>query len=129
MKQIVDDTAALATRFFDAIENGDSESVRQIYAADAVIWHNTDEMDTTVEQNVQVLADFVRRIRERRYENRRLEVFPGGFVQQHVLTGVRPDGMRLKLPACLVCKVAHGRITRLDEYFDSAAVAPWLAAT
>lgn len=116
---------ALARRFFDAIERGDVDEVRSIYAPDAVIWHNTDGIETTPAENVAVLTAFVGRISERRYEARRLQAFPGGFVQQHVLTGVRRDGRRLQLPACLVCSVKDGRITRLDEYFDSAAVAPW----
>lgn len=120
------DIVAVATRFFAAIEHGDIDTVRAIYAPDAVIWHNTDEHGSTVEENLQVLSDFVQRIRERRYENRRVEVFAGGFVQQHLLTGIRADGVRLRLPACLVCTVRNGRITRLDEYFDSVAVAPWL---
>jgi len=38
---------------------------------------------------------------------------------------VRPDGKRVELPACIVCAVAEGRITRLDEYFDSEQVAAW----
>ena len=46
--------------------------------------------------------------------------FDDGFVQQHVLHGVRADGVAVTLPACIVCQVEHGRITRLDEYFDSA---------
>ena len=48
----------------------------------------------------------------------------GGFVQQHVLRGTRKhDGARLALPAYVVCAVKDGKITRLDEYFDSARVA------
>lgn len=125
----INDMTALAARFFDAIERGEIDAVLGIYARDAVIWHNTDEQDSTPAQNAQVLTDFVKRIRERRYENRRLDVFPGGFVQQHVLTGTRADGMRLRLPACVICKVANGRIARLDEYFDSAAVAPWMVSS
>jgi hypothetical protein len=50
-------------------------------------------------------------------------VFEGGFVHQHELRGVRADGVKLALPACLVCLVKDGKITRLDEYFDSARVA------
>lgn len=115
----------LARRFFDAIERGDVDEVRSIYAPDAVIWHNTDGLETLPAENIAVLTAFIGRISERRYEERRLQAFPGGFVQQHVLTGVRRDGRRLQLPACLVCSVEEGRITRLDEYFDSAAVAPW----
>ena len=34
-------------------------------------------------------------------------------------------GARLELPAALICEVADGRITRLEEYFDNAAVIEW----
>jgi hypothetical protein len=44
-------------------------------------------------------------------------------VQQHVVRDTRvQDGVRLALPACVVCAVAQGRITPLDESFDSAHV-------
>jgi ketosteroid isomerase-like protein len=120
------DIAALAKSFFDAIERGDIETVRKIYAPDAVIWHNTDNLESTVEENLRVLTGFIANIPTRRYQNRRLDVFAGGFAQQHVLHGVNRKGQALTLAAALVCKVANGRITRLDEYFDSAAVAPWM---
>lgn len=120
------DIAQLAANFFAAIEDGNIDAVREIYAPHAVIWHNTDRLASTVDENLQVLTDFVKRIRERRYENRRVEVFADGFVQQHLLTGTRADGVRLALPACLVCKVENGRIMRLDEYFDGAQVEPWM---
>jgi hypothetical protein len=46
-----------------------------------------------------------------------------------VLEGVRRDGARVALEACIVCQVRDGRITRLDEYFDSAAVAKFVGQT
>ena len=36
---------------------------------------------------------------------------------------VLKDGREVTLAACVVCKVREGKITRLDEYFDSAALA------
>lgn len=118
--------AALAKRFFDAIEEGDIQTVRAVYAPDAVIWHNTDNIENTREENLAVLDGFIKRIPVRRYENRRLDVFEDGFVHQHLLRGKTRDGRELALPAALICKVKDGRITRLDEYFDSAAVAAWM---
>ena len=88
----VDQIEALARRLFDAIERGSIDEVLEIYAPDAVIWHNTDGLETGPADNVAVLTAFVGRISERRYRDRRLKAFPGGFVQQHVLTGVRRDG-------------------------------------
>ena len=115
---------ALAQRFFDCVEQGDIDGLVACYAPDAKIWHNTDELEQGPEDNRKVLAGMVTRIADRLYDNRRVEIFPGGFVQQHVLRGTRVhDGGRVALPACVICAVEGGRITRLDEYFDSARVA------
>ena len=114
---------AVAKRFFDAIETGNVEAIENIYAPGVAVWHNTDEIETSKGDNLAVLKRMVKYISDRRYEQRRLEAFPGGFVQQHVLTGKRRDGVSVRLPACIVCAVSDGKITRLDEYFDSAAAA------
>ena len=110
----------LADRFFAAIPKGDIETLRAIYAPDARIWHNHDQATQSVEQNLQVLAWVVKNIAGLRYEEIRRHATPTGFVQQHVLRGRAPNGTPLEVPACIVCAVAGGRITRLDEYLDSA---------
>jgi ketosteroid isomerase-like protein len=115
----------LAKRFFDAIEAGDVAAVAACYADDAVIWHNTDGLANTRAENVVTLSNFIRHIPERRYLDRRLTAYPGGFVQQHRLEGRRRDGKVVELTACIVCAVANGVITRLDEYFDAAQVEAW----
>ena len=114
------ETLELADRFFAAIPKGDIETVRAIYAPDARIWHNHDQATQSVEQNLQVLAWVVKNIAGLRYEEIRRHATPTGFVQQHVLRGRAPNGTPLEVPACIVCAVAGGRITRLDEYLDSA---------
>lgn len=114
---------ALAKRFFDYIERGDIAAMVACYASDAKIWHNTDDTEQTPADNGAALSGFVKRIADRKYGERRVHAFPGGFVQQHVLTGVRKDGVKLTLPACIICQVKDGKIARLDEYFDSAHVA------
>ena len=84
-----DDIRAMATRFFDAIESGDIETMQGSFTPDAEIWHNTDELIVTPAQTAQTLTGMASRIRDREYADRQLTVFPGGFVQQHVLKGVR----------------------------------------
>lgn len=119
----------LAKRFFDAIEEGDVETVRACYAPGARIWHNTDGLEQGPDDNAKVLASMVRHFENRVYDQRRLEVFDGGFVQQHVLRATRKrDGADVALVACVVCDVADGQITRLNEYFDSAAVTAFTGA-
>ena len=118
------ETAALAKRFFDCIEAGDVDGLVACYAPDAEIWHNTDGQVQGPADNRATLTGLVQYFAERSYAQRRLDVFPGGFVQQHVLKATRVrDGAKVALAACLVCRVEDGKITRLDEYFDSAAVA------
>jgi len=118
----------LAARFFAAIEQGAVAAVEAIYAPSAVIWHNTDRAASTVSENLKVLSGLIRGTTDRRYTDRRVLTTPSGFVQQHVLIAHRRDGRRLELPACIICEVENGRITRLDEYFDEAPVKAWLAA-
>ena len=117
------DIAAMAKRFFDAIEQGDIETMQNSFTPDAAIWHNTDELIVTPAQTAQMLTGMVARIKDREYADRQLTVFPGGFVQQHVLKGKRvQDDVEVRLPCAIICKVTNGLITRLDEYFDSARV-------
>lgn len=119
-----DEIRAMAQRFFDAIERGDIETMQNSFTPSAEIWHNTDELIVTPEQTAKTLTGMVARIKDREYAERQLTVFPGGFVQQHVLKGRRVhDDVEVRLPCAIVCKVEGGKITRLDEYFDSAHVA------
>jgi ketosteroid isomerase-like protein len=45
----------LVVRFFSALEAGDIETLREIYAPDAVIWHNDDLIEQPVDENLKVL--------------------------------------------------------------------------
>ena len=118
---------ALADRFFEAIPKGDVETIRRLYAKDAAIWHNFDGVAQTVDQNLRVLAWVAANVDGLRYEQVRRRVTADGWVQQHVLRGTAPKGEPLELEACIVFTVADGRITRVDEYLDSAQAAPLLA--
>jgi ketosteroid isomerase-like protein len=119
------DIRELAARFFDAIERGDIDTVRSIYADSARIWHNTDSQESSRDENLRVLQGFIKAVPQRRYTNRRLQVFDRGFVQQHLLAAKLASGKETSLSACIVCEVEDDRISRLDEYFDSAALAAW----
>jgi ketosteroid isomerase-like protein len=113
------DALDIAERFFRAVESGDLDAVRAIYAPGAVIWHNHDRQEQTVEENLRVLRWVARNLPGRRYNVRRRVVIPGGFMQQHVLEAETAGGP-FTMPACVVCEVKDGRITRLEEYLDSA---------
>ncbi|MDZ4866509.1 MAG: nuclear transport factor 2 family protein [Alphaproteobacteria bacterium] len=114
-----DEVLALANRFFHAIEKGDVEAIRAIYAPDARIWHNNDRLEQTVDENLRVLAWVTKNLTNRHYRVQRRVAIPGGFMQQHVLEAETAGGP-FSMPACIVCEVRDGRITRLEEYLDSA---------
>lgn len=113
----------LADRFFGAIEAGDVEAVLECYAANALIWHNTNGIDQLPAENAQSLLAFFARLRQRRYVGVRRILHGGGFVQHHVLTGTLASGAEFAWPACLVVSVENGLIVRIDEYLDSAPAA------
>lgn len=117
--------AKLLDRIVAAAEAGDPTDIFDVYAPDAVIWHNHDLVETTVERNAKLLSKMGEWVADRRYTERRIHTFPGGAVQQHVLRGTRRStGEEVALHACCVITVDdEGKITRLDEYIDSAQAA------
>jgi uncharacterized protein len=114
---------ALADHLFASIEAGDTEAVAACYADDAVIWHNTDQVDQTKTENLRVLSWLVGHTAVRSYRDIRRTVIDHGFVQQHVLHVGFDDGRTSDLPACVVVAAADGLIVRIDEYLDGAGVA------
>jgi len=125
MASMQTDSLEIAARFFDAIEAGDIETVRNIYHPDVVIWHNYDGVDRketgdSRDYNLKILAGLPKRIAGAHYDVWYRESTDTGFVQQHVLRGTMPNGEPIEIPACIICRVEKGRITRLDEYFDPA---------
>jgi uncharacterized protein len=114
-----DEMNHIADRLLAGIGAADEAVLRQVYAPDALIWHNFDQAEQTVDQNLGTLHDLHRRVANLEYTDIRRFVSPGGFVQQHVLTGDAKGG-RLNMPAMIRFWVEDGRITRLEEYLDTA---------
>ena len=116
------DHLELAERLFKAIEAGDIDTVKEIYAPDAEIWHNTDNLVQTPTDNARTLTWITTNLRDMAYTQVKRSATEDGFVQQHVLTLTNRAGQRVEVPACIVVRIADGHITRLDEYLDSAVV-------
>jgi ketosteroid isomerase-like protein len=127
----MDDTekVALARRFFAAVERGDLDAVRAFYAPDAKIWTTQDPTDRTPDENLAVLGWIKKNISDFRYEEIRCQATPTGFVEQHVTCGTAPGGTEFRFACCLVVRVDDGRVTRLDEYFDTAPLMAALSQT
>ncbi|MQY20571.1 nuclear transport factor 2 family protein [Nocardia macrotermitis] len=119
----------LADRFFAAVTSGDATTLTDLYAPDARIWHNEKNAEETVPENLRVLRWLSRTVENLRYEDIRRYPLSDGFAQQHVVRGELPGHGPLEIPAGMFVRVQDGRITRIDEYVDSAAVAPLYAVS
>ena len=108
-------------RLFSTVEHGDLETLRDIFADGAVVWHNTDEKLTDVETTIRNLKNIRGVATEFRYVDIKREPTPTGFVQQHTLLITTPDGRHIRDLCCCVCRVENGRIAHMDAYHDSAA--------
>ncbi|MDO3634131.1 nuclear transport factor 2 family protein [Mycolicibacterium arseniciresistens] len=117
----------VADRLFTAIEAGDAAAVERLWAGDVLVWHSGDRQDNDRARALRVIGWFIDRTTERRYEILDRTLFDGGFVQQHVLRAAGTDGATIAMRVCIVIKVSDdGLITRIDEYFDPAEMAPLL---
>ena len=116
-----DESLAAADRLFTAVEKGNVEALREIFATDAWIWHNTDNRKITVEQSIRSIQAILTGSTEYRYTEIKRQPTPDGFVQQHVLLITLKSGQKIVDRTCCVCSVKDGRIGYMDAYHDSAA--------
>src|SRR3954467_10952366 len=90
----------IADEMFEAIAANDLDVLRdRVYAPHVVVWHNNDDYEQPIDENLKVLSWIARNVVDRRYEDIRRQVTPTGFVQQHGLRGTARNGLRLKLGA------------------------------
>ena len=116
----------VADQLFQAMENGDTGRVEQLWDPDVIVWRVADR-DRDRERALRVIAWFVNTTTDRRYEILERHFFEGGFVQQHILHAAGRNGGLISMRVCVVIKVgANGLISRIDEYFDPAEIAPLL---
>lgn len=115
----------VARQLVAGIVAGDVDAVAQLYDDEIAVWRNFDGRTLAKHQALAVVR-FLSTLAGVRYEELRVAETPRGFVQQHVLCCEAPDGTAVRAAACLVAEVSDGRITRIDEYVDSAQMAPLL---
>jgi ketosteroid isomerase-like protein len=123
-----DAIADVADRLFEAIENSDIAMIQQLWNEDVVVWKVADR-DRDKERALSVLSWFINTTTNRRYEILDRQLFDDGFVQQHILHANGRNGGSISMRVCIVIKLgANGLISRIDEYFDPAEMAPLLGS-
>jgi ketosteroid isomerase-like protein len=117
----------VANRLFGAIANGDITAVTALFNDDVLVRHSGDTRDSAKERALRIIDWFIGSTTDRRYEIVDRQFFDGGFVQQHILHANGRNGESIAMRVCIVIKVgADELITRIDEYFDPAEMAPLL---
>lgn len=115
---------AVARAFTERLNAKDAEGVAALYADDLVVFRNLDGRELVKKQVMKVVGFLTSSVKELRYTDVKAQPTPTGFVQQHTLRGIAPNGQEVAAHACLVATVRDGLIARVDEYIDSAALAP-----
>jgi ketosteroid isomerase-like protein len=109
----------LCTRYFDALERRDLETVAELYAPEFTFWINLTGAETSRAENLEALAKGYGLHRRRTYDDRTVHTFETGFVVQYSVNVVEHGGRRTSLWACIVARCRDGLLTRVDEYLDS----------
>lgn len=118
--------ADVADRLFGAIEAGDHAAIDRLWNDDIVVWKVADR-DRDKDRALRVLHWFIDTTTQRRYEVLDRQQFDGGFVQQHILHATGRNGGVIAMRVGIVIKLGdNGLISRIDEYFDPAEIAPLL---
>ena len=118
--------ADVADRLFGGIEQSDIALVEQLWDSDVIVWKVADR-DRDRARALRVINWFINATTDRRYEILDRRVFDGGFVQQHILHANGRNGGSIAMRVCIVIKLGtNGLISRIDEYFDPAEMAPLL---
>ena len=124
---ITSSTVDVADRLFEAIANSDIATVKQLFGDDVLVWHSGDTRDSAKERAARIIDWFINATTDRHYEVLDRRFFDGGFVQQHVLHANGRNGNSIHMRVCIVITVGpDALITRIDEYFDPAEMAPLL---
>jgi ketosteroid isomerase-like protein len=119
----------LADRLFAAIERSDEATLERLFGDDISVWRSGARRDDDKARALRVLRWFIGVTRQRRYEILDRQLFTDGFVQQHILHATGNDGAAIALRVCIVIKLgvspsSQALISRIDEYFDPAELAP-----
>ena len=121
------DNQQIAAKLFTAFQTGDMDTVRNLCAPEFKARQNlNNEFD--VETLIQFSEAVSTIVSDFRYEDVIRSATNKGFVEEHTVRGILPDGGELTLAACVVADIENGKIAQLREYVDTAAAAGLSAA-
>ena len=117
---------SMAQLLMDLVAAGTPEKVPM--TNDAVMWHNYDQTDWPAAETIANFSAIRAVFPDCRFENVRTAGCGSVSLAQWDFTLTLPDGSLLRAPGCFVVHERDGRIARVEEYMDSAQLAPVAAA-
>jgi ketosteroid isomerase-like protein len=114
--------AAVAAAWEAACRSTDPARIVDLLSPDCVIWYNFDK-DRLHDRDAYraVLEQSLSSFWDREYRDFRVHIHDGGFIEQATLAGMTSNG-RVATHFLLAATVAGDRITRIEEYFDTASM-------
>jgi len=109
----------LAERLFRAFEANDVATIAACFEPDGVLAQNANPPGPITDA-LPALAKLHERIGWHKYVNVKRATFSDGFVEEHGVESVLPDGTPLTIPAvCVVARVGpSGLVADFHEYTD-----------
>jgi hypothetical protein len=120
------DVQATVDKFFSALAAGDLATCEELFTDDAVVWHNFDQLEQSKSDALAALSGFA-------HVQPEFDIIGRDFVgstciQRHVVRLSLPNGSMVTMPAIQRICCLQGRISRIDEYLDSAHLGPVVQA-
>src|SRR5262245_7618257 len=110
----------VAQRLFASIENKSVDAVAALYADDIAVWHNFTNATQSKAENLKTLGGLTKNVAHIRYEVTERVLLGERVMQRHLLRCRVENGEEVVIPACIFVTARNGKITRIDEYLDTA---------
>jgi ketosteroid isomerase-like protein len=110
----------VARQLFEQIEAKRVDGVAALYADDVQVWHNFSNTTQTKAENLKTLDGLTKSVAQIRYDVTERVLLGDRVMQRHLLRCRLGNGEEFVIPACIFVTARDGKITRIDEYLDTA---------
>lgn len=117
---------ALCNRFFDAYQDQVIENVAAAISDDFEVWLAPYNKTVQREEWLQTTVPGWARNRSRKYNDRKIDTFEGGWVARYTLSITEHCGRKSSLQVCVIALCRNGKIYRMDEYIDPSKSPAWV---
>jgi ketosteroid isomerase-like protein len=116
--------AGIADALQEAIVAGDLAAANRIYADDVLVWHNYDGVERDKAESLDAIDAIHREYADFGISDVRRDYLPDGYVQRSVFHAADHEGRRSAIDAMMRVWIAGGRVSRIEEYTDTATLRP-----